>query len=145
MVPPSWPHLTLITSWKPHLQMPPHWGLGFWREVWRHTSIQSSIVQGSCSGSGRHAHTSASSRRKEGREVMSLHFKHTLQKVCTPLLLTSPSFFHLYPQVTVQVKPVCMPTSRCKGGWGMWSLFLRPRAQIKLQFLFLWTSRENAR
>ena len=34
---------------------------------------------------------------------MSLHFKHTLQKLHTPLLLTSPSYFHLYPQVTIQV------------------------------------------
>ena len=27
-VPPSWPHLNLITSQRPHLQIPTHWGLG---------------------------------------------------------------------------------------------------------------------
>lgn len=31
---PSWPHLSFITSQRPHLQIPSHWEFGFNRWIW---------------------------------------------------------------------------------------------------------------
>ena len=46
MAPPSWPHLTLITSQRPHLQIPSHWGIGLQHMNFHGTQHIQPIVEG---------------------------------------------------------------------------------------------------